>query len=78
MIREIVKSAGKTYTLSLPDDMMGKTVEVIAFEIDNTGQSNNHSNTPKSLSEVKKGYSKYLPISHENYQFNRDDTHDNE
>lgn len=78
MIREIVRPAGKTYTLSLPDDMIGKTVEVIAFEIESTDQSNNSSNSKKTLTEIKKKYSKYPPISHENYQFNRDEAHDNE
>ena len=70
MIREIVKPAGKTYTLNLPEDMIGKTVEVIAFEID---RDNSNNGDVKSPAEIKKTYSKYPPISHENYQFNRDD-----
>lgn len=78
MIREIVRPAGKTYTLSLPDDMIGKTVEVIAFEIDHADQSNNSSTSKKTLAEIKRRYSKYPSISHENYQFNRDEAHDNE
>ena len=34
MIREIVKPEGNTYILNLPDEMVGKTLEVIAFEIE--------------------------------------------
>ena len=34
MIREIIESATSTYTLQLPDDMVGKKIEVIAFEVD--------------------------------------------
>ena len=33
MLREIITSANQDLTLHLPDDMVGKTVEVIAFEI---------------------------------------------
>ncbi|MBS1533004.1 MAG: hypothetical protein JSU01_22075 [Bacteroidetes bacterium] len=75
MIREIVKPAGKTYTLNLPDEMIGKTVEVIAFEID---KDNGNNGNKKSSAEIKKKYSKYPPISHENYRFDRDDANDHE
>jgi hypothetical protein len=33
MIRTIVKSNENNLTLTLPDDMVGKLIEVIAFEI---------------------------------------------
>ena len=75
MIREIVKPAGKTYTLNLPDDMIGKTVEVIAFEIE---KNTNPAYRSKTVADIKSKYSKYPSISHENYQFNRDDAHDHE
>lgn len=34
MIRTILKSTKNSLTLELPDDLVGKTIEVIAFEID--------------------------------------------
>ena len=34
MIREIINQAEQSLTLRLPEDMVGKTVEVIAFEIE--------------------------------------------
>jgi len=34
MIRTILKSNKNSLTLELPDDMVGKMIEVIAFEID--------------------------------------------
>jgi len=36
MIREIVEVAEDTITLKLPEDLVGKKVEVIAFEIEET------------------------------------------
>lgn len=74
MIREIVKPAGKTYTLNLPDDMIGKTVEVIAFEIEKNADP---VHGPKNVADIKSKYSKYPPISHEDYQFNRDEANAN-
>jgi len=34
MLREIITPANQSVTLLLPEEMVGKTVEVIAFEID--------------------------------------------
>lgn len=34
IVREIITQANPTVTLLLPEEMAGKTVEVIAFEID--------------------------------------------
>jgi hypothetical protein len=73
MIREIVRPAGKTYTLNLPDDMIGKTVEVIAFEIE---KNIDPVSNPQNLADIRNKYSKYPAISHENYQFDRDEAHD--
>jgi hypothetical protein len=75
MIREIVKPTKNTYLLNLPDEMIGKTVEVIAFEIEKDSESIVADST---LQDIQKKYSKYPSISHENYQFNRDEAHDHE
>ena len=55
--------------------MIGKTVEVIAFEIEKDSESIIADST---LKDIQKKYLKYPSISHENYQFNRDEAHDNE
>jgi hypothetical protein len=93
MIREIVKPAGSTYTLNLPDEMIGKTVEVIAFEIENEKQKNiikktigqlknepedTASNTIKDLQDIRKRYSRYPLISHDGYKFDRDEANNYE
>ena len=36
LIREIICPTENTYTLRLPDEMIGKEVEIIAFEIGKT------------------------------------------
>jgi len=78
MIREIVKPTKNTYTLNLPDEMIGKVVEVIAFEIKkNTEVISTTSTAKKKLSEIKKKYSKYPLVSHVNYKFDRDEANDN-
>ena len=33
MYRQIVTASGQTFTLQLPGEMVGKTIEVIAFEV---------------------------------------------
>jgi len=75
MIREIVKPTKNTYTLNLPDEMIGKVVEVIAFEIEKEADV---SATSSSIEDIKKKYSKYPLISHDQYKFDRDDANTNE
>lgn len=38
LVREIIKPKKASFTMRLPDEMVGKTVEVLAFEI-NDGKS---------------------------------------
>jgi hypothetical protein len=76
MIREIITTSGSFYTLQLPDDMIGKTVEVIAFEIERSGLPIVKSReskareiqaiTQKSLTDLSK------------FKFNRDDANNYE
>jgi len=77
MVREIVKSAGNTYMLNLPEEMIGKTVEVIAFEI--ASEQVSVAPDPKqNLAGIQNKYLQYPLISHKEYQFNRDDANNNE
>ncbi|KGE87944.1 hypothetical protein [Phaeodactylibacter xiamenensis] len=64
MIRTIVTAQGNELTLTLPDDFLGKEIEVIAFVIDEAIQ--------KSEKEVS---FTVLNVTNEqkfNYRFNRD------
>jgi hypothetical protein len=75
MLREIVKSSDKSYTLILPDEMVGKTIEVIAFEIQET-LSTADSVPVNTLESISKKYGSYPIISHADYQFDRDEAND--
>ena len=64
MIRTIVTAQGNELTLTLPDDFLGKEIEVIAFVIDEAIQ--------KSEKEIS---FTVLNVANEqkfNYRFNRD------
>jgi len=77
MIRELIKPVDNTYILNLPDEMIGKTVEVIAFEVENVDKLTEVSN-PQTIHDIRERYSHYPVISHENYRFNRDEANDYE
>ncbi len=78
MIREFIKPVDNTYVLNLPDEMVGKTVEVIAFEIDSNDKLIGDLKINQSIQDIKEKYSRYPVISHDNYQFNRDEASDYE
>ncbi|HWZ16462.1 MAG TPA: hypothetical protein VNW95_14580 [Mucilaginibacter sp.] len=78
MIRELIKPVDNTYILNLPDEMVGKTVEIIAFEIDNDESQPIELKSAQSILDIKKRYASYPVISHDNYRFNRDDANDYE
>jgi hypothetical protein len=73
LIREIIYPTENNYTLRLPDEMIGKQVEVIAFEIEKTPQkiaSDKMERLSKSLDKLK--------IDLSNFKFNRDEANDYE
>ena len=73
LIREIIYPTENNYTLRLPDGMIGKQVEVIAFEIEKTPEkatSDKMERLVKSLDNLK--------IDLSNFKFNRDEANDYE
>lgn len=71
----IVESAENTYIINFPKELVGKKVEVIAFEI----EEEKHiipSPDPSILEDIKNRYDKLPKISHEHYKFNRDEAND--
>jgi hypothetical protein len=58
--------------------MVGKTVEVIAFEIEDNNRPIDEIKVNQSLQDIKNKYSRYPVISHDNYRFNRDEANDYE
>jgi len=78
MVREVIKPKKNTYILNLPNEMVGKTVEVIAFEIDNIKDKVAKAKSSQDIQDIQERYSRYPVISHDNYQFNRDEANDYE
>lgn len=60
MIRHIIVPTGNTFILHLPDDLIGKEVEVIAFSTEDTPSSAgiSHVSPKKTLAEVLDFYKK--------------------
>ena len=81
MIREIVESAGNTFVLKFPNELIGKKVEITASEIvedQPTYIPTEIPFNPEKLQEINERYSKYPQISHENYKFDRDEANNYE
>jgi len=80
MIREIVEVAEETIILKLPKNLIGKKVEVVAYDI--TEQPNDGSAdipfNPEKLKDIQERYDKLPRISHENYKFDRDEANNYE
>jgi hypothetical protein len=77
MIRELITPTKNIYILNLPDEMVGKTVEVIAFEVDND-KPISQMKSALIKKDIKEKYSRYPVISHDKYDFNRDEANDYE
>ncbi|MGZ3754818.1 MAG: hypothetical protein ACXVAY_10220 [Mucilaginibacter sp.] len=78
MIRELIKPIENSYLLNLPNEMIGKTVEIIAFEIENEESSTNTIEAAQNIQTIREKYARYPVISHDNFKFNRDEANDYE
>ena len=82
MIREIVESAENSYVINFPKELVGKKVEVIAFEIEeekpNALPPLDDATRESRLQDIRERYSKLPRTSHENYKFDRDEANNYE
>ena len=69
MLREIITTAKSRVTLQLPEEMVGKTVEVIAFEINEEKNLLTKAQRVKQIEELTKNY--LVDLS--GFKFNRDE-----
>jgi len=67
MVRRIVKPTDNNFILQLPDELVGKTVEVIAFEI-NDAETN--------PSKEKNVSFTVLHVNGDDYKFDRDEANE--
>jgi hypothetical protein len=77
MIRTILKSDKNSLTLELPNDMVGKLIEVIAFEVDKAETPIYIEAVEKSekIAAIDKVLSKYR-VNLSGFKFNRDEAND--
>lgn len=71
MIRQIIIPTQNSYTINLPNEMIGKEVEVIAFEINTTTKS-----YAKSINNEDVFFDTEVDLS--KFKFNRDEANDYE
>ena len=77
MIREILKSDKNRITLNLPDDLVGRLIEVIAFPVEeNPGFSDKAPSDSDKISFNAK--IRAFAFNSGGYKFNRDDANDYE
>lgn len=69
MLREIITSANQNLTLHLPEDMVGKTVEVIAFEISDAKVEYQKDSRLKQIKDLTKD----TLVDLSNFKFDRDE-----
>ena len=71
LIREIIVPTSNAYVLNLPDEMIGKQVEVIAFEIEKPDQNSEIPVREGDISKIREIFKNSL-IDLSSYKFDRD------
>jgi hypothetical protein len=77
MIRTILKSDKNSLTLELPNDMVGKLIEIIAFEVDKAEAPKKVEEVEKSekIAALNKALNKYR-VNLSDFKFDRDEAND--
>jgi hypothetical protein len=78
MIRTILKTDKNRLVLQLPDDLVGKMIEVIAFPIEEKSSAINDLTTKEARVTDFKNKIKKFTFNSGGYKFNRDEANDYE
>jgi len=78
MLRTILKSNRNSLTLELPDDLVGKTIEIIAFSVEDTGHTEGETVNKDTKVAILKDKLKDFTFNSGGYKFNRDEANDYE
>ncbi|MBS1531513.1 MAG: hypothetical protein JSU01_14490 [Bacteroidetes bacterium] len=78
MIRTILKSEKNSLTLKLPDDLVGKLIEVIAFPIEDAKDNLMDVSTKEERVAFLKDKLKNFTFNSGGYRFDRDEANDYE
>ncbi|MBK1440144.1 hypothetical protein JHJ32_09120 [Parapedobacter sp. ISTM3] len=76
MVRTIIKPTKNSLTIRLPDNLVGKTVEVLAFELETPKVDETvTADKEKRIKALEKGLNKYrMDLS--GFKFDRDEAND--
>lgn len=72
MLREIIRPTEPVFTMRLPDEMVGKTVEVIAFEINPADSGKTGATREERIRRIEE-ITKNTLVDLSNFKFNRDE-----
>ena len=78
MIRTILKSDKNSLTLQLPDDLVGKTIEVIAFSIEDAKEKTTSPVSKKNSTADLKDKLADFTFNSGGYKFDRNDANNYE
>ncbi|MBS1503667.1 MAG: hypothetical protein JST32_16475 [Bacteroidetes bacterium] len=78
MIRTILKSDNNSLTLKLPDDLVGKVIEVIAFSVEDAKEDVKDVSTKEERITLLRNKLKDFTFNSGGYQFDRDEANDYE
>lgn len=80
MLRQIITPLEPSFTLQFPNDMLGKTIEIIAFELNEQSGKSQVSNDNDKMLRLKriKDLTKDKLVDLRNYKFNRNEANNYE
>ncbi len=78
MIRKILKSDKNSLTLELPDDVVGKMIEIIAFSVEDAKIVANNTISKEARIAALKDNLKKFAFNSGGYKFDRDEANDYE
>ena len=78
MLRQIITPLEPSFTLQFPSDMLGKTIEIIAFELKEQRGKSQVSNDSDKMLRLKRieDLTKDKLVDLSNFKFNRDEAND--
>lgn len=78
MLRQIIKPLESNFTIQLPNDLLGKTVEIIAFEItEQSGADEINTDIAKKMRLKRiEDLTKDKLVDLSNFKFSRDEAND--
>jgi len=72
MLRQILQPSSNKFTIQLPDEMVGKTIELLAFEIEDSESVSKTSSASERLKNIQSIFSD-CRVDLSGFKFSRDE-----